>query len=422
MDSILNLLFEEWNNLGPIPNGNHFGCRFPYCKEYIETNNIRLEDIELYENIFFPIDLNTDFYSIFREDFFSEQILKLIFDRKIKILLLREHEGGGNHFDFFQKLYQLIKTHNLEPTLFYLNFANKNLFSYYKDSIGDVGMNLNISDWLLEHTSLVVHKALESNKINDLGYRFELPNFEPEIERKFKFLCLNRVPKAHRIAFLARLYKNKSIYNTDWSLLFSPYEFTTLFGEESDENGKNIFSIEHFSAYFSRNELQDHFSELKYFFYTKKKSNYEPYSKNLFNFFGDTKSTHFKETYKNSFVSLITETSFENNEEHISEKSLKPFVNLHLGVFLSPYKHLDRIRSFGFQTFNSLWDEEYDTIYEPMKRMAMVSELVSKLDTINLSEQYKKAEEIIKHNQSHFLNFWKRESCKKYFKKLANGI
>ena len=78
MGSILNLLFEEWNNLGPIPNGNQFGCRFPYCREYIETNNIRLEDIELYENIFFPIDLNTDFYSIFKEGFFSEKILKLI--------------------------------------------------------------------------------------------------------------------------------------------------------------------------------------------------------------------------------------------------------------------------------------------------------------------------------------------------------
>ena len=263
---------------------------------------------------------------------------------------------------------------------------------------------------------------LESNKINDLGYRFELPVFNPSLNRKFKFLCLNRVPKAHRIAFLSRLYKNKSIYDTDWSLLFSPYEFTTLFGEELDENNKNIFSIEHFSAYFTRNELQNHYKELKYFFYTKKKSNYEPYSKNLFNFFGDTKSTHYKETYENSFVSLITETSFENNEEHISEKSLKPFINLHLGVFLSPYKHLDRIKKFGFQTFDSIWDESYDNIYNPMERMVAVSSLVAKLNEYNLFEIYKGAEEILIHNQNHFLNFWKRESCKKYFNKISNGI
>ena len=77
MDSILNLLFEEWNNLGPTPNGNKFGCRFPYCSEYIDTNNIKIGDIDSYQNIYFPIDLNTDFYSIFREGFFSEQILNL---------------------------------------------------------------------------------------------------------------------------------------------------------------------------------------------------------------------------------------------------------------------------------------------------------------------------------------------------------
>ena len=66
MGSVLNLLFEDCNNLGPIPNGNQFGCRFPYCSEYVETNNVKLEDIDLYKNIYYPIDLNTDFFSFFK--------------------------------------------------------------------------------------------------------------------------------------------------------------------------------------------------------------------------------------------------------------------------------------------------------------------------------------------------------------------
>lgn len=422
MGSVLNLLFEEWNNGNPIPNGNNFGCRYPYCREYIETNNIRIEDLEQFENVYFPIDLNTDFNCIFKGGFFSQTILSLIHNSKIKVLILREHEGGGDHTSFFKQLNEFIVCNNLPHSAFYIYFANKNLISYYKDSIGDVGLNVNVSNWLLEHTSLVVDRALKSNKLNDLGYKFELPHFDSETIRKFKFLCLNRVPKAHRIAFLARLYKNKTIYNTDWSLLFSPYEFTTLFGEKLDKNNKNIFSVEHFSAYFDRDELRTHFHELKYFFYTKKKSNYEPYSKNLFNFFGDTKSTHYNETYKNSFISLITETSFENNEEHISEKSLKPFINLHLGIFLSPYKHLERIKGFGFQTFDSIWDESYDNIYEPKERMKSVASLISKLNEMDLTKIYKNSEEILKYNQTHFLNFWKRESCKTYFNKISNEI
>ena len=111
MGSVLNLLFEEWNNEGPIPNGNRFGCRFPYCREYIEVNNLKIQDIESIENVYFPIDLNTDFYSIFNEGFFSPTILKLLFEKKIKVLLLREHEGGGNHIDFFQKTH--LKNHLL---------------------------------------------------------------------------------------------------------------------------------------------------------------------------------------------------------------------------------------------------------------------------------------------------------------------
>ena len=57
-----------------------------------------------------------------------------------------------------------------------------------------------------------------------------------------------------------------------------------------------------------------------------------------------------------------------------------------------------------------------------MERMALVTSLIKELDGINLNEQYKKAEDILKHNQCHFLNLWKRESCKKYFKKIANGM
>ncbi len=422
MGGILKLLFEEWNEGRPTPNGEKFGCGFPYCSEYIDTHYLDINSVDNFKNIYFPINLNSDFFCIFSENFFSTQILKLIYEEKIKVLLLREHEGGGDHNLFFNKLKEFIDIHNLKYTSFYLYFANKNLINYYKNNLGDIGLNVNVSDWLLEHTSLVVHKALETNKVNDLGYTFELPTLKNDKERKFNFLCLNRVPKAHRVAFLSRLFKEDIIYDTDWSLLFSPYEFTPLFGEELDKNGKNIFSIEHFSKYFDRKDLEEHESFLKYFFYTKKKSQYEPSSKSLFNFFGDTKSTHYKETYSNSYCSLVTETSFENNEEHITEKTLKPFINLHLGIFLSPYKHLERVRSFGFQTFSQFWNEEYDNILEPKERMAEVCKIVKELNNNNILQIYKNANEILLYNQNHFLNFWKRESCKKYFKSLTYAI
>lgn len=420
MDSILNLLFEEWDNEKPIPNGNKFGCRFPYCSEYIQTNNIKLIQLDYVSNVYFPIDLNTDFYSIFNEGFFSQQILSLIHHKKIKVLLLREHEGGGNHIEFFVKLFEFIKNHNLDASSFYLTFANKKLNEYYYKSIGDVGMNIHISDWLLEHTSLIMNDAIETNKLNELGYRFELPSFV-DSNRKFNFLCLNRVPKAHRVSFLAKLIKNDIICNVDWSMLFSPNEFLQFYGEQKKDN-KNIFSIEHFSAYFDRDELEMLEKELKYVFYTKKKSIFEPESKAIYQYFGDTKSTHFKKSYDNSYCSLVTETSFENNEEHLTEKSFKPFINLHLAVFLAPYKHLERLKQYGFKTFGEFWDEGYDEIESPMDRMREVSRVVIDINKMDVKSIYNNAKNVLEYNQLHTLNFYKRESCKTYFKKLSNGI
>ena len=419
MDSVLNLLFEEWNELGPIPNGNQHGCRHPYCREYVNVNNIRIEELNSYSNVYFPIDLNTDFNCIFKGGFFSQNILRLIYEGKIKVLLLREHEGGGDHKHFFKELDNLLKSNNLPHKSFYLYFANKNLLQHYNESVGDIGLNVEVTDWLLEHTSLIIKKALEEDKITELGYKLQIPTFENSI-RKFNFLCLNRVPKAHRISFLAKLIKEGIISDTDWSLLFSPHKFLSFYGEEKDGD-VNIFSTHHFSMYFDFNKLEDYKKELTYLFYTQKKTIYEPESRGIFQYFGDTKSTHFKKSYDSSYCSLVTETSFENNEEHVTEKSFKPFLNMHLAIFLAPYKHLERLKGYGFKTFDDLWDESYDDILNPKDRMNEIVKLIKSLNKQNrLKHLYNSAKEILEYNQTHVLNFWNRESCKKYFIKLAN--
>jgi hypothetical protein len=371
--------------------------------------------------VYYPISLNSDFSCIFRKGFFSQTILSLLHNKKIKVLLLREHEGGGDHKEFFKKLHQLIKDNNLHTDSFYIHFANKNLIKHYNESIGDVGMNLHITDWLLEHTSLQLNRSIESGLLNELGYRFEKRNFE-NIDRKFNFLCFNRVPKAHRVSLLAKLIKENVIDDVDWSMLFSPNEFLQFYGERKLD-GKNIFDLQHFSKYFERKELFEYERELRYLFVTKKKTIYEPESKHIFEYFGDTKTTHYKQSYDNSYCSIVTETSFENNEEHLTEKSFKPFINLHLGVFLGPYKHLERLRGYGFKTFGDMWDESYDDIISPKERMNSVVKLIKRLNEGDtLYKLYSKSKDILEYNQEIAFNFWKRESCTKYFKKLANEV
>jgi hypothetical protein len=170
MDSVLNLLFENWENGISRPNGFNFGCRDVYCHEYIDINRISVDGLTQFKNVYFPISLNQDFNCIFKKGFFSQTILSLLHNKKVKVLLLREHEGGGDHKEFFKKLYQLIKDNNLHPDSFYIKFDNNNLVQFCHDSIGNVGLNLSVTNWLLEHTSLQLKRSIESNQINELGY------------------------------------------------------------------------------------------------------------------------------------------------------------------------------------------------------------------------------------------------------------
>jgi hypothetical protein len=105
---------------------------------------------------------------------------------------------------------------------------------------------------------------------------------------------------------LVKLTKEGILPNTDWSMLFAPNEFLPFYGE-TKYKGKNVFDVQHFSLYFDRKELYKLEKELRYFFVTKKKTIYEPESKNIFEYFGDTKTTHFKQSYDNSYCSIVTE-------------------------------------------------------------------------------------------------------------------
>ena len=64
MDSILNLLFEKWENDISLPNGFNFGCKDVYCHDYIDIKRITIDELQQFRNVYFPISLNQDFNCI----------------------------------------------------------------------------------------------------------------------------------------------------------------------------------------------------------------------------------------------------------------------------------------------------------------------------------------------------------------------
>ena len=64
--------------------------------------------------------------------------------------------------------------------------------------------------------------------------------------------------------------------------------------------------------------------------------------------------------YKNTYISLVTETFFYEDDYIVTEKVYKPMSHFHPFIILgSPYT-LKYLRSMGFKTFGDFLDESYD--------------------------------------------------------------
>tara|TARA_B110000259_G_C13795227_1_gene314399 strand:- start:95 stop:655 length:561 start_codon:yes stop_codon:yes gene_type:complete len=78
-------------------------------------------------------------------------------------------------------------------------------------------------------------------------------------------------------------------------------------------------------------------------------------------------------TFKNSYVNIVTETDFSDDVIHITEKSLKPFYYYQLPIFVAPHKHLSELRKiYGFDMFDDIIDHSYDSEEEPSIRMQLI--------------------------------------------------
>jgi hypothetical protein len=82
----------------------------------------------------------------------------------------------------------------------------------------------------------------------------------------------------------------------------------------------------------------------------------------------------------------VTETEMSRRLHRITEKPLKPLLNLHPFLILGSPGSLQLVRSYGFQTFSGIFDERYDEEEDPRRRFDMVYEQVRRLCALDEAE------------------------------------
>lgn len=105
--------------------------------------------------------------------------------------------------------------------------------------------------------------------------------------------------------------------------------------------------------------------------------------------------------YDNTYVSLVSETNFETNIIHMTEKTIKPIIFKQPFIIVGPTHTLHYLKKLGFKTFGEFWNEDYDSEPDPVRRMNMILELCKKISKWSTQEWvifYKRTKDIRKHN------------------------
>jgi hypothetical protein len=102
-----------------------------------------------------------------------------------------------------------------------------------------------------------------------------------------------------------------------------------------------------------------------------------------------------------SLVYLVTETLFYGRRSHLTEKTFKPICLGMPFILAGPRGSLEYLRSYGFKTFSSIWDESYDLLPDN-ERLSAIADLVKYLGTLDQQKLQQDLAPIVEHNYTWF--------------------
>jgi hypothetical protein len=111
--------------------------------------------------------------------------------------------------------------------------------------------------------------------------------------------------------------------------------------------------------------------------------------------------------YKATDIEVVLETLFDDSRLHLTEKSLRPIACGQPFILAGTQGSLEYLRSYGFKTFNSVWDESYDQIADPEERLTAIINLMQQIAAWDSETRFNKmsqARAVADYNKKHFFS------------------
>lgn len=210
---------------------------------------------------------------------------------------------------------------------------------------------------------------------------FSVSNYK---KKETLFLNLNRRLRLHRYLLLLKMYE-MGVLN-DFKMSFNKEHTTTEHWLAEVQP-----FCERFGITLSEGQLRDIYHQLPFVLDTDDFSKF-PMEQDIF-------ST--APLYDKTHISIVSETNFDNNIIHMTEKTIKPILFKQPFIVVGPAHTLKYLRNMGFKTFSDFWDESYDEILDPVERMRKLTDLIygiSQWPTLELEKLYFKAIDIVNYN------------------------
>jgi hypothetical protein len=111
--------------------------------------------------------------------------------------------------------------------------------------------------------------------------------------------------------------------------------------------------------------------------------------------------------YESTDIEIVLETLFDDSRWHLTEKSLRPIALGQPFILTGTQGSLEYLRSYGFKTFDTVWDESYDTEKDSFKRLKNIIDLmknISEWTPAVRTEKMLQAQIISDYNKKHFFS------------------
>ena len=113
--------------------------------------------------------------------------------------------------------------------------------------------------------------------------------------------------------------------------------------------------------------------------------------------------------WHNSCVTISTETTFQHYRTQVpplmlTEKTYCAIANLTMFIIAGPVGSLRLLKDQGYETFDDLWDESYDSITNTAQRLRAVCALIEEVSRMDLPKLHAHCKQRLLHNQNVLYN------------------